>query len=165
VATLTLSQGRVGAGTGYREVVSTNTRVMHATPDQVWKVLCDGWLYPMWVVGATRMRDVDEGWPAVGTRLHHSVGSWPLMLDDTTEVLESRPGSMLRLEARAWPAGRADVVLRLQPQGQYTEVTMEENATGGPGALVPKLLQDPLLKARNDEALQRLAYLCEERAA
>ncbi len=74
---------------GYRSRVSTNTRLMDATPEQVWKVLSDGWLYPLWVVGATRMRDVDEGWPAVGTRLHHSVGSWPLMLDDTTEVLES----------------------------------------------------------------------------
>ena len=72
---------------------------------------------------------------------------------------------MLRLKARAWPAGHAEVVLRLQAQGQDTEVTMEESATGGPGALVPKLLQDPLLHARNDEALQRLAYLCEERAA
>ena len=53
-------------------------------------MLSDGWLYALWVVGAARMRDVDEGWPAVGTRLHHSVGTWPLLIDDTTEVLEVR---------------------------------------------------------------------------
>ena len=46
--------------------MSENTRVVAATPDQVWRVLADGWLYPLWVVGATRMRDVDEHWPAVG---------------------------------------------------------------------------------------------------
>ena len=38
----------------------TNTRIVHATPDQVWKVLADGWLYPLWVVGASRMREVDD---------------------------------------------------------------------------------------------------------
>ncbi len=59
--------------------MSTNTRVMHATPEQVWSVLEDGWLYPLWVVGASRMREVEDGWPAAGSKLHHSVGSWPLL--------------------------------------------------------------------------------------
>jgi hypothetical protein len=27
-------------------------------------VLHDGWTYPVWVVGASRMRGVDPGWPA-----------------------------------------------------------------------------------------------------
>ncbi len=143
--------------------MSTNTRAIDATPDQVWNVLADGWLYPLWVVGATRMRDVDESWPDVGSRLHHSVGSWPLMLDDTTEVLESRPGSLLKLKARAWPAGHAEVVIRIRPNGVQSEVTIEENATAGPAALVPQFLQDPPLAWRNAEALQRLAFLCEER--
>ena len=40
--------------------MSINTRAVDATPDQVWQVLADGWLYPLWVVGASRMRDVDE---------------------------------------------------------------------------------------------------------
>ncbi len=48
----------------------------------------DGWIYPVWVVGASRMRDVEDGWPAPGTKLHHSFGIWPLVIDDTTEVLE-----------------------------------------------------------------------------
>jgi uncharacterized protein YndB with AHSA1/START domain len=143
--------------------MSTTTRLLHASPAQVWEVLCDGWLYPLWVVGATRMRDVDESWPEVGSRLHHSVGAWPLVLDDKTEVDECRPESLLVLKAHAWPAGRADVTLRLQPMGTETEVVMEEHAASGPGALVPRPLQDPLLQWRNTEALRRLAFLVERR--
>jgi polyketide cyclase/dehydrase/lipid transport protein len=136
---------------------------MEATPEQVWEVLADGWLYPLWVVGATRMRDVDDNWPTPGARLHHSVGTWPLTLDDITEVVESTPGARLKLHAHAWPGGRADVTLTLQAQGAQTEVAMEENATDGPGALVPRVVQDPLLHWRNTESLRRLAFLVERR--
>ncbi len=44
--------------------MSTNSRVVEATPEQVWSILADGWLYPLWVVGASRMRQVDDHWPA-----------------------------------------------------------------------------------------------------
>jgi uncharacterized protein YndB with AHSA1/START domain len=148
---------------GYLSRVSTNTRLMHATPDQVWAVLNDGWLYPLWVVGASRMREVDDHWPQPGARLHHSVGSWPMLLDDQTEVLELTPGSMLKLQAHTWPAGSAEVTLRTRPQGEGTEVVIEERATQGPGALVPAFVQDPLLGWRNVEALRRLAFLVERR--
>ena len=36
--------------------MATNTRTVNAPPEKVWKVLSDGWLYPVWVVGASRMR-------------------------------------------------------------------------------------------------------------
>ena len=145
--------------------MSTTTRVMQATPDQVWEVLSDGWLYPLWVVGATRMREVDDHWPAPGSRLHHSVGTWPLTLDDITESVDSTPGARLVLEAHAWPAGRADVTITLHARGAETEVVMEEHASAGPGALVPRALQDPLLTWRNVESLRRLAFLAERRQA
>jgi uncharacterized protein YndB with AHSA1/START domain len=151
------------ARAGYLSTVSTTTRVLHASPAQVWAVLADGWLYPLWVVGATRMRDVDEHWPEVGARLHHSVGSWPVVIDDKTEVEECKPEQLLKLRAHAWPAGRADVTVRLHPVGTETEVVMEEHAASGPGALVPRPLQDPLLHWRNTEALRRLAFLVERR--
>ena len=144
--------------------MSTTSRPVQATPEQVWSVLADGWLYPLFVVGAARMRDVDEGWPAVGTRLHHSVGSWPLMIDDTTEVLEVEENKRILLLARAWPAGHAHVEISLEPSGAgSTVVTIVENATGGPGALVPKAIQDPQLHLRNVETLRRLAFLVEGR--
>ena len=143
--------------------MATNRRVMAASPAQVWEVLADGWLYPLWVVGATRMREVDDPWPHRARRLHHSVGTWPLLLDDQTEALECPPGVAAELHAHAWPAGRADVVIRLVPQGAETEVVMEEQATAGPGALVPAAVQDPLLNWRNTESLRRLAFLAERR--
>lgn len=144
--------------------MSTTRRSIAATPEQVWSVLADGWLYPLFVVGAARMREVDDTWPAVGSRLHHSVGSWPVLVDDTTEVLEVEEGRRLLLLARAWPAGQAHVEITLTPDAGGTEVTMVENATSGPGALVPKAVQDPQLHLRNVETLRRLAFLVEGRA-
>ena len=147
--------------------MSTTSRPVRATPEQVWSVLADGWLYPLFVVGAARMRDVDETWPAVGARLHHSVGSWPLMLDDTTEVLEVEEGKRILLLARAWPAGHAHVEITLEPSpseaGDQTLVTIVENATAGPAALIPKAVQDPQLHVRNIETLRRLAFVVEGR--
>lgn len=143
--------------------MSTNTRLLHASVDQVWEILADGWLYPLWVVGASRMREVDDAWPAVGARIHHSVGSWPVLVDDTTEVLQCEPGALLVLRARAWPIGAAQVTLRLRSRGTGTEVTIEERAVSGPGRLTPALLQDPPLAWRNVETLKRLAYVAENR--
>ena len=146
-------------------MATTNTRRMHATPQQVWDVLADGWLYPVWVVGASRMREVDDGWPEVGTRLHHSVGVWPLLIDDNTEVVECEPLSTLVLHARAWPTGKAEVRLQLEAVDGETDVTMSEGPIAGPATLVPGPVLNPLLKWRNDECLRRLAYLAERRSA
>jgi carbon monoxide dehydrogenase subunit G len=143
--------------------MSTTTRSVSATPEQVWKVLSDGWLYPLFVVGASRMRDVDESWPAVGARLHHSVGTWPLLIDDTTEVVEVDEGKRILLLARGWPAGQAHVDISLEPQGDATVVTITEDATAGPGLLVPKPLRDAQLHWRNVETLRRLAFVVEGR--
>ena len=143
--------------------VSTTSRSVAATPEQVWSVLSDGWLYPLFVVGAARMREVDDSWPAVGSLLHHSVGSWPVMIDDTTEVLEVDEERRILLLARAWPAGQAHVEITLRPEATSTVVTIVEQATAGPGALIPKPVQDVQLHARNLETLQRLAYVVEGR--
>jgi uncharacterized protein YndB with AHSA1/START domain len=34
-------------------------RTISAGPEQVWAVLADGWSYPLWVVGASHMREVE----------------------------------------------------------------------------------------------------------
>ena len=120
--------------------MAVNERTIQATPDAVWDVLADGWLYPLWVVGASRMREVDDHWPQEGARLHHSVGSWPLLLDDYTEVLDVTPGVSLTLRAKARPTGTATVTIRLEPVGADTRVVMEEDVANGPAALVPKPL-------------------------
>jgi len=145
--------------------MSRNTRVIKTTPDRVWAVLADGWLYPLWVVGATRMREVEDDWPAVGSKIHHSVGVWPMVLNDDTEVLECEPQRRLKLRARGWPPGEADVELRLTAVSGGTEVEMVEDITAGPARLVPKPVRAPLITWRNSESLRRLAFLAERRAA
>lgn len=140
-------------------------RFVPVPPAQVFAVLADGWSYPLWVVGATHMRAVDDGWPAVGTRLHHSVGSWPLQLQDKTEVLEMKPDELLELKVHAWPTGAGQVRLTLTPEGDGTRVEMVENAVSGPAVLLPGLVQGPLLWARNQESLARLASIAVHRQA
>ncbi len=69
-------------------MAARNTRLMRCTPDDLFAVLSDGWLYPIWVVGAARMRDVDEQWPQEGSQIHHSLGIWPVMIHDETKIVE-----------------------------------------------------------------------------
>jgi uncharacterized protein YndB with AHSA1/START domain len=144
--------------------MTTVERAINTTPQRVWEMLSDGWLYPLWVVGATRMRDVDEDWPTVGSRPHHSVGVWPLVIDDDTEITECEPMQRLGLRAKAWPLlGEADVLLELHVQGAGTRVVMSEDAATPPGTLVPKPLRAPGIQWRNTESLRRLAFLAERR--
>ncbi len=138
-------------------------RVIEASPEQVWQVLSDGWLYPLWVVGATRMREVDGDWPQEGAKLHHSVGVWPAVVDDDTEVVESSPPGLLRLQARAWPSGEARVALHLEPHGGGTLVRIQEELSRGPGRLVPGPVRRLGLRWRNVESLRRLAFIAERR--
>jgi uncharacterized protein YndB with AHSA1/START domain len=133
------------------------------TPGRVFAVLTDGWSYPLWVVGATHMRDVDEDWPAVGSRLHHSVGAWPLQAHDHTEVVAVRPDELLELRAHLWPTGSARIRLTLRPVAAGTHVEMVEFADSGPLALVPRALQARVLAPRNREALARLGAIATRR--
>lgn len=145
------------------EDTPAQTRRVDAALQDVWTVLEDGWLYPLWVVGASRMRGVDAEWPSVGARLHHSVGNWPLLLDDETEVLDIVPGKSLRLRAHAWPGGAAEVLIELESAGAGTVVSIREDATHGPGVLVPRPVRQMAIVPRNRESLRRLAYVAEGR--
>ena len=143
--------------------MSVNTRLFETTPKRVWDVLSDGWLFPLWVVGASRVREVDEHWPAPGAKIHHSVGVWPCLINDHTEVLEVVRESRLRLLARGWPAGEAEVSIELDASGANTQVVMTEKVVSGPGRLIPSLLIEPTLSWRNVETLRRLAFVAERR--
>jgi len=141
--------------------MSVTSRTIPAAPEDVFAVLSDGWTFASWVVGASRIRDVDEHWPQPGTRIQHSVGSWPLLLDDHTSAEEMTPNRMLQMRARGWPAGEARIRIELEEQGSGTVVTITEDAVSGPGLLVPGVLRSALLDWRNVETLQRLAYRVE----
>ncbi len=137
-------------------------RLVEAGTDEVWGVLADGWLYPLWVVGAASIRQVDTTWPEVGSHLHHSFGVWPVLAHDSTEVLRVVPGSHLQLRARGWPLGEAHVDIRLTEGGpRRTRVQLCETLVRGPGRLLPGLVENPLISWRNRESLRRLAMLAE----
>lgn len=144
--------------------MSRNVRVLRCSPDDVFAVVADGWLFPSWVVGASRMREVDDAWPAPGTELHHSFGVWPALIDDTTVSIEFDPPRRVVMKARGWPIGEALVTLDVKPRGDETVVRIQEEAVAGPGRLIPAPLLDLALYVRNAETLHRLAYLAEGRA-
>ena len=138
-------------------------RRLNCSPEQVFAVLRDGWTYPVWVVGASRMRSVDEAWPAPGTKLHHSFGVWPLLLNDTTEVLELDPGHRLVLDAGGWPIGNARVEITVEAAADGSLVSMAEDVSDGPARLVPQPVRVAGIDVRNRETLRRLALLAEGR--
>ena len=143
--------------------MSQNSRLFSCTPQQVFDVLDDGWLYATWVVGASRIRDVDATWPAVDSRIHHSAGVWPALIDDVSIVLEYDRPHRIVLRAKGWPAGEAQVRLTVAPAPGGCTVAIEEDATAGPGRLVPAPLRHALLGWRNRESLLRLQMLAEGR--
>jgi hypothetical protein len=133
---------------------------MDASADAVFDVLSDGWLYAAWVVGASRVRDVDPGWPKEGTRIHHSVGLWPAVVDDRTKVVAVDAPRHLELDVALWFLGRGRVFFDLEPDGpDRCTVTMREYMESGVMAHLPDAIVDPLLKARNVETLRRLEAL------
>lgn len=142
----------------------TVTRRMECPPEAVLAVLADGWSYAIWVVGTSRIRGVDPAWPAPGTRIAHSAGIWPLVVNDVTESRAWEPGRRLELQARGWPAGEARVVLEVRSHADGCVVRLSEDAVRGPGRLLPKPVRSALLAPRNRETLNRLAMLAERRA-
>jgi hypothetical protein len=142
--------------------MARNARHVNATPEAVFAVLSDGWLYPVWVVGASRIRGVDTAWPAVGASLAHSFGAWPLLINDSTTVLALDAPRRMVLRPRGWPVmGEAQVTLTVEPEGAGSRVRIEEHPVKGPGRLVPRWIMDTAVFVRNRETLRRLAYLAE----
>lgn len=141
--------------------MSTNVRVMDCSPEDVFAVLEDGWLFPTWVVGASRMRDVDARWPSAGAKLQHSVGVWPMLIDDESTMLEWDPPRMMAMQAKGWPIGEARVVIEVKPRGDGCVVRITERAVKGPGTLIPTPIADAMLHVRNVETLRRLAFIAE----
>ena len=142
--------------------MSENERLIHADIKDVFAILTDGWSYAAWVVGASRVRDVDPGFPAPGCNIHHSVGTWPLLIDDTTRALEYEPLRRLLLRVRVWPVGEGEVEFEATETAEGCRLVMRERTTSGPAALMPSAATDVMLRARNAETLLRLALLAEK---
>ncbi|GIG28229.1 SRPBCC family protein [Cellulomonas marina] len=142
--------------------METVSRVVHAPASAVLAVLADGWSYASWVVGASRIEGVDPSWPEQGSRIAHSVGPWPAVIDDITVSRGWDPEHGIRLRARGWPLGEALIVVHVEPLGDdRCRVEFAEDASSGPGRLVPPPLRHLVLRWRNIETVKRLALLAE----
>lgn len=136
------------------------TRRVHASVDQVWAVLADGWRYATWATGA--IREVDREWPAVGSRLRHRTGAWPIAVDGHVEVLACQPGRQVVLGTRAWPTGTARLRIMVNANASHgSTVRIAEDGTGGAAGLVPRRFLDRFLVSRHRETLRRLAMVAE----
>ncbi len=146
--------------------MAINEITLAGTPQDVFDVLRDGWTYADWVVGAKHIRDVDSGFPAVGTAFHHKVGVGPLQLNDHTEVLEYRPDERIVLKAKTRPFGTAKVTMEAYPvTAERVRVVMNERAADTISRTFYNPLLDRLVKARNVEALDRFKDLVGRRRA
>lgn len=135
---------------------------VHAPCEAVFDVLCDPASFAIWVVGSKHIRGVDAEWPQPGSKLHHIVGWGPFEDYGDTEVLEIEPPYRLRLEARAWPFGTAEVDLTLHPDAGGTELRIRETPREGPAARFHNPAMELVLRARNIWSLRRLGRWAEE---
>ncbi len=145
--------------------MATNSAHISASANAVWTVLSDGWSYSNWVVGTSHMRAVEGNWPAVGSRLFHASGAWPLVARDETEVMACEPGVRMVLKARGRPFGEVDIEIELDERDDGCLVTMRETPCAGPGRWLHNPGSEALLVRRNTEALARLAAIAERRSA
>ena len=142
--------------------MATTTREIAAPPERVWAVLADAHRYADWVVGAKTVRGVDGQWPEVGAKFHHTVGVWPVHLQDNTSVLECSAPRRLVLQARLRPIGQVRIELDLRPSAQGTLVSILEIPISPAVARWATALIDPITYKRNTEALRRLADVVTE---
>lgn len=136
-------------------------RILNARPEDVFRVLANGWLYCHWVVGAKRILAVEDTWPAPGSRFQNLVGSGPMQVRGYTESLTVRFPHLLVLDVSTWPTGRATVTLRLTPEGGRTRVHLDERPTQGSILLLRLPYLREAIRVRNREALRRLGKVVE----
>ena len=132
---------------------------MPVPPQAVWDALADPAGYGYWVVGSKEIRDAEPGFPAPGTKFHHTIGFGPLTLQDHTEVIEAVEPKFLRLRAKGRPLGTAKVILRMTPVDGGTSVEIEEDPDGSYALLRFSPLLQVATKVRNAESLMRLEEL------
>ena len=133
-------------------------RTIPAPPERVFEVLRDGWTFSDWVVGTAHVRDVDEAWPAPGSRIHHKSGPWPVSLRDETRVIDCEPPSRLVLRPKLWPFGELTATITLTPADNgSTRVALDEQLSKGPMIGLRTKITDMLLHGRNRESLRRLS--------
>ena len=143
--------------------MAVTTLHLDQPPEAVFAVLADPWRYADWVVGAKRIRHVDESWPEPGSRFHHKVGVGPVEIRDSSVCEAVDIDRAISLRVKAWPAGAARVRIALTPADDGgTEIIFEEVPLEGFVRRFDNPLQRAALTLRNIESLRRLARIAEK---
>jgi uncharacterized protein YndB with AHSA1/START domain len=143
------------------------SRTLAAPRSAVWEVLIDPHTYPDWLLGAARIRDVDDTWPSVGSRFRHRVGIGWLSIPDHSEVIDIEPGRLLRLKVEARPFVSAVATFVLVSDETGTAVAIEEEPDPRLRAVgnVVRPVMDPTIHVRNHRSLRRLDRIVQQRVA
>jgi uncharacterized protein YndB with AHSA1/START domain len=140
------------------------SREVRASRQEVWDAMADGWTYTQWVVGNSRTRAVDPHWPQPGSAIRHSVGVWPVVINDPTTVESCTPGQELVLRAGLGRLGVARITMRLTDIPDGCRIEMIEVPAEGPIGLIPDRLMLAAIYPRNRECLLRQTALAERLA-
>lgn len=131
-------------------------REIAASPSDVYAVSIDPRTYPSWLSGAREIREVDADWPAPGSRFHHTVRVGPVIVADSTEMIETQPGRCIRLAVRARPWISAIVTFALVGDDRRCIVSFEEEPRIRLIGNLVRPVMDPVTHARNHHSLKRL---------
>lgn len=138
---------------------SRNSLTITAGPEEVFDILEDPDTYPEWLVGASRITNVDRTWPRVGSKFSHRIGVGPLVIPGSTSIKVVDRPSQLVLGAGLGVLGEALVRFRLEDVPTGTQVTLEETLVRGP-ARIPwgglRQLVGAALRGRNAISLSSL---------
>lgn len=140
-------------------------RNIQASPQDVFDTLLDPYQYPNWVVGAKAIRDVDAEWPSPGAAFYHRLGAEGAELKDKTEILDLEPPHRISLRTFARPLGIARVVITVRPADTGAIVALFEEPEEGTKLRAFRRALDPLIHARNIEALRRLDRVVQIRSS
>jgi uncharacterized protein YndB with AHSA1/START domain len=134
--------------------VEVRREIAGAEPAAVFAVIADPETYPRWLLGAQRIRHVDDTFPRPGAKFDHSVGASPTYsVDDSSEVLEVEPEHRLVLRVHVGPMdGSVEFVVERAAAGSL--VIFREAPDGWARLAMPALRL--VLRGRNAESLRRM---------
>ena len=153
-----------GSTAGYRMTMAHVCRHFDAAPEDVFAVIAEPRTYPDWLVGALKIRDVDANWPSPGSSFHHVVGVPPLVMADSTTVMDIEPNRSLVLHVKARPFVSGRVTFRITGDGDDGCIlSLEEEPKVRTLGNIVRPLMDPLTHVRNQRSLERMEPLVVKR--
>lgn len=135
---------------------------LSARPEDVFRVLANGWMYAHWVVGTKRVREVDGRFPRPGAGFEPELARGASAARRHTTCISVIPPHRIILHAAAWPSGLAHVSILLRPlDSKHTRISIQEQPLHGLARAFALPGLRALVRWRNFEGLLRLRQLVE----